>query len=349
MTNKTKTIKVSVIIPVYNAGKYFADCLKSISLQSYANTEIIIIDDGSTDNSRHIAEDYSRSDDRIMIYSFGSSQGVSSARNLGLTMATGDYVMFIDADDWIENNTIERLVEVITKWDMPDVLFYNFLYERSGKIVKNKKYPTVTYPLSRKDKEIIIAETLAPFVRSSTGKGLGYCWNKIIKASVYKQLLFPMPGLKPYGEDLVFTIEAISKTNKVLFLDDYLYHYRINHSSLSFAFNNDILLSNDIFFREVESLVGKIDKRTYYSRALYMLVKEIQLFIFNKSNKVSFLKKMRIMKMELKKQPYAVAIKDVRLSDLNTYLRWYLLLFRMRFVFGIFCFSKLDGFLRRFV
>ena len=92
--------KISIIIPVYNAEKYLKCCLDSILNQSYKNLEIIIINDGSTDNSLKVIEEYKKNDNRIILIS-QKNQGVSKSRNNGLELATGDYIMFIDPDDWI--------------------------------------------------------------------------------------------------------------------------------------------------------------------------------------------------------------------------------------------------------
>ena len=103
---------ISVIIPIYNMEKYLDRCINSITEQSYKNIEILLINDGSTDNSLKICKKFQKEDERIKFFSM-NHQGVSIARNLGIEKAKGKYIMFIDSDDWIEKDTIKNLYENI--------------------------------------------------------------------------------------------------------------------------------------------------------------------------------------------------------------------------------------------
>ena len=104
--------KISVIIPVYNTELYLRRCLESVINQTYTNLQIIIIDDGSTDNSLKICTEYAQNDNRLIVYSQNNS-GVSAARNKGLDMATGDYIAFVDSDDFIENDMFAKLLNTM--------------------------------------------------------------------------------------------------------------------------------------------------------------------------------------------------------------------------------------------
>ena len=101
--------KVSIIIPVYKVEKYIDQCLESVTNQTYSNLEIILVDDGSPDNCPEICEQWKRRDDRIRVI-HQENQGVSSARNAALKVMTGDYIMFVDPDDWIASEMVEKLV-----------------------------------------------------------------------------------------------------------------------------------------------------------------------------------------------------------------------------------------------
>ena len=108
---------LSVIVPMFNVEKYVEKCLKSISDQTYANLEIIVINDGSTDNSRKIAEICRKNDDRIKIYDFENA-GLSEARNRGLKLAKGDYIAFVDSDDWLANDMYSILIKKAIQYDL---------------------------------------------------------------------------------------------------------------------------------------------------------------------------------------------------------------------------------------
>lgn len=110
MENKNKVGKISIIIPIYNVEKYINQCLESISMQTYGNMEILLIDDGSTDQSGNLCDEYAKTDKRFQVI-HKVNGGVSSARQAGLNKATGDYISFIDPDDYIEPNMMEEMLE----------------------------------------------------------------------------------------------------------------------------------------------------------------------------------------------------------------------------------------------
>lgn len=163
-------IKVSIIIPVYGVEKYISQCLESVINQSYENIEIIVVNDGTKDNSMKIVEEYLL-DERIKIIN-KENGGLASARNRGIEEATGEYIYFLDSDDWIEVNTIEVLVEESNNLD---IIYSNFWYFDE----KNQK--------KRKNKEKIKSNM------SMTGEYLlGYSteimvWNKIYKKVFLKK------------------------------------------------------------------------------------------------------------------------------------------------------------------
>ena len=119
-----KTPLVSIIVPVYNTEKYIRECLDSLTQQSYSHIEIIAVDDGSTDNSLCLLKELSVKDNRLKVSS-QPNQGVSVARNLALSKATGTYVMFVDADDWIDSSTIEECLQAI---EDADVCFLSLIH-----------------------------------------------------------------------------------------------------------------------------------------------------------------------------------------------------------------------------
>src|SRR5699024_7536935 len=139
-----KMFKVSVIVPVYNSEKYLTQCIESLIEQTYDNIEIIIVNDGSTDNSGMICKDFEERDNRVKVFNIPNS-GVSTARNIGIEKSKGDYITFVDSDDWVDRNMIEFAVEKITV-DNSDIVMWSYL-----KAFKNEelKLPLV----SNKDME----------------------------------------------------------------------------------------------------------------------------------------------------------------------------------------------------
>ena len=117
-------IKISIIMPVYNKEKYLKNTIDSILKQEYKNFELIIVDDGSTDKSKYICDEYASKDSRIKVYHI-KNEGVSNARNIGLKYATGDYIQFIDADDTINTNTFSKYIDILNN-KLYDVIFSSY-------------------------------------------------------------------------------------------------------------------------------------------------------------------------------------------------------------------------------
>ncbi len=117
---------ITVIIPVYNTEEYLRSCLDSIINQTYRNLEILVIDDGSTDLSPAICDTYAELDSRVQVI-HKENQGVSASRNLGIEMATGDYISFIDSDDWLESESYEHLISCFVEHKVDAVIFEYFV------------------------------------------------------------------------------------------------------------------------------------------------------------------------------------------------------------------------------
>ena len=127
---------ISVIVPIYNAEKYLKICIDSIINQSYYNIQIILVDDGSEDNCPAICDEYAQLDTRIIVI-HKKNQGLVLARKSGLQIATGEYITFVDADDYIDIDTYEKIVNNIN-YDMPDIIAYDLIEEYSDRTVKKE-------------------------------------------------------------------------------------------------------------------------------------------------------------------------------------------------------------------
>ena len=131
-------MKISIIIPIYNGEKFIKKCLNSILNQTYKNWEVIIVNDGSTDNTELILKEYCEKDSRILSFNKKNS-GVSDSRNIGIEKAVGDYITFVDCDDWIEEDTLEKIVAILQEKEC-DVLRYNHFRNYSNNIERVNIY-----------------------------------------------------------------------------------------------------------------------------------------------------------------------------------------------------------------
>ncbi len=243
--------KISVIVPVYNSEKYLVRCLDSIKSQTYSNLEIILIDDGSADNSPAICDSYAKSDSRFIVI-HKKNAGVSAARNDGLFHCTGDYITFVDSDDYIDNDMYSTMISISIKHSV-DIVMCDCLKEfgshqekyshniRSGyydyEDLKNKYYPNL----------LITPDCEYPPAISN--------WLLMIKSECIKkndQLICKYPDGVKYSEDLFFGAQVISKAKSFYYLKDKcFYHYVANDSSATHTFNpkkwdNYLMLHNKI-------------------------------------------------------------------------------------------------------
>lgn len=208
--------KISIIVPIYNTAKYLPTCLNSILNQTYQNLEIILVDDGSTDNSSKIIKEYAKKDQRIKVI-HQKNAGLSSARNAGLETATGDYVTFVDSDDEIDLKMIKKMMGAISS-SKADVAVCSFkeIYSNGKTIYFNHHYPQKIYNTEAALRAMLLEKG---FMLSST--------MKLFPKTFFKDIQFPVGKLH---EDVDTTYKLILKASKVIFLPDayYIYHHHNN-------------------------------------------------------------------------------------------------------------------------
>lgn len=213
---------VSVLIPVYNVSRYLPQCLDSVISQTYRRLEIIIIDDGSTDDSGSICDRYAERDDRIHVIHSGNS-GLSAARNLGLEYVSGQYISFLDSDDWIEPHTIETLMNA-AQLTGADIVDARKCSEYVGETVHRSSETKYSYTYSGQDIMSAFAEKWIDNV----------VWNKLYRAECFENIRFPEGCTY---EDIA-TVWKLMKNRAenggtVAAVSDELFHYRIRKSSIS--------------------------------------------------------------------------------------------------------------------
>lgn len=202
---------ISVIVPIYNVEAYLKQCIDSIITQTYTDLEIILIDDGSTDNSGEIADSYS--DKRIKVF-HTSNHGLSAARNIGIDNAHGEYLFFVDSDDWLEEDILES---ALNKMCESDILCIGVINESDLKSVFSPIEPCVYYG----------GEALDALLND---KILNVVWNKLYRKECFSNLRFPEGRI---CEDMATTYKLLRNASSVKLIDEYGYHYRIRRGSLS--------------------------------------------------------------------------------------------------------------------
>ena len=206
--------KISVIIPVYNAEKYLRECLDSITNQTFKDIEIICVNDGSTDSSLQILNEYAQKDNRIIVIS-QDNQGLSAARNTGIANATGEYISFVDSDDYVSENLYENLVKYLPQ---ELICFESQLYPQDLKNPINKNLVNKYNGLVNVDDKIIKNTNV-------------YAWNKLFKTSIIKENNIQFPKGLTF-EDFPFIWEYMLCIKKAYYLNKKLYFYRQHNNSI---------------------------------------------------------------------------------------------------------------------
>ena len=283
---------ISVIVPVYNAEKYLQKCLDSILEQTYQNLEIIIINDGSTDNSGQICQEYEKQDDRI-IYIEKENSGVSDTRNAGLDRMTGTYVTFVDSDDWVEPNYIKFLYEKVIEYqadivvgnytsfnESNSVFYFHISTDYYEKVYDNKSIIPCLYD----SKELLKSALIVP-------------WGKIYKKEIIANLRFPINRI---GEDALFNLKALLDSEKVVYVNKSAYIYRVREGSLSNTWTDEWIRDAIYIIEERLSLLATLGyPLSEHRRAYKMSLDYISSEAYNRglanSHELNYIKEKKML------------------------------------------------------
>ena len=208
---------ISIIVPVYNVEEYVGMCIESVCNQTYRNLEIILVDDGSTDRSGDICDAYARRDERIRVI-HKENGGLSDARNAGMEVASGEYISFIDSDDWIDSNMYEVL-EDYAEQEMLDVMSCQLCAEIENKKPDNNIAAPRNFRVMSSDE--LLQHTVMAYENS-------VC-NRLFRKKLIENLRFPVGRCY---EDMLFTLRALLRTRRGGYVDNAFYHYRTRSTSI---------------------------------------------------------------------------------------------------------------------
>lgn len=314
--------QISIIIPVYNSEKYIEKCLNSVLNQSYKNLEIICINDGSTDNSEEIIKKYKKIDKRIILFNKNNS-GVSDTRNFGISKSSGNYIMFLDSDDYIEEKYIEELEKNLHDAEIIKSAYteVNLDKEEKKSIYKNNKNDyifDITYPKELEN-------------HLKTSEYNSSCCRLIKKSLIIENNIKFDSNLK-YGEDMLFSFECYMNSKKTLYIKNYGYNYLINNTSAMKNMSiealekyfSDNLATTDIILKKHEMDL-KNKKLLYlktlvtFERTCYKLVKNYNYEMF-----------LEIVRKEYKKYKFYInKITILKYGTIKNKISYLLLKFKL--------------------
>jgi glycosyltransferase involved in cell wall biosynthesis len=226
----------SIVVPVYNVERYIQVCLDSIQTQTYRDFEVIVVNDCTPDNSMELIKEYANKDNRFRIVEHTVNKGLVAARDTGVTTASGQYIIFVDSDDWIEQNQLEELSDCISKYDEPDVLLFGLYLSHNG---KSSKVPLQVHAgLYKNDKLHELQTQMLQFSALNHQRIVApNVYTKVYKREVINVFSHKIPLDITIGEDVPRSYPCLLKAKSLFVLDKHLYHYRMNQGSMSMKYS----------------------------------------------------------------------------------------------------------------
>lgn len=317
---------LSFIIPVYNAEKYLKKCVESILHQTFDEFEAIFIDDASTDKSLDILRSYAY-DKRIKIIS-KANEGVSLARNCGLEVAKGEYLMFVDADDWIDKNTAKIMIDAI-QGKQADVVFWPYIREFGNRSLKKKIYDEEEVVFNTEEVRNKLHRRFIGLVGNELKKpenadALCTVWGKLYKRSIIEENHIRFEDIREIGtyEDGLFNLYYFRYVHKAVYLNKYYYHYRkYNDSSITTMYNPYLYAEWNRLFDKMEGYIHNNFLPELYQDALNnrialsILGQGINIALANKTHR----EKVKLIRDILYTPRYRNAYKKLEIKNFPSY------------------------------
>lgn len=311
--------KISIIVPCYNVEKYLKQCLDSIVNQTYKNLEIICVNDGSTDNTLDILKEYAFKDYRIVIID-QENIGASQARNNALKIITGDFVAFVDGDDWIDKSVFEKAILKVTEFNC-DLVFWSYNKCYDEKKIKNPIYGAENKSLSDNDftdlYRTIFGLTGSQLSKPELADSLCTIWGKLYKKELLDNIQFV--DLQEIGtfEDGLFNIQCLLKAKSAYYINECLYNYRKNNSvSITTCYKPDLFKRWLNLYSIIEEFITKNNLDFSFRQALNnrIALSLIGLGLNELANPKSSFAQIRNIGEFLKSKKYRNAYKTLELK-----------------------------------
>lgn len=248
---------ISIIIPSYNSERHLRQCLESITKQTYSDLEVICVDDSSTDNTQLILKQFASTDPRINIITNPINRGISESRNIGMKAARGEWIMFVDSDDWIAPDNCEQALNIASCHDA-DTLMWCYIREFDSKSLP-KVFETNQRVWAGEDVRNIRRRMVGPYREELSRPDLldawGTIWGKLYSRRIIesgKPTTFIDTNKIGTAEDVIFNIDYLAKAKKVVYVPQPWYHYRKSMDSYSNIHRADLNQKWDKLFDEME-------------------------------------------------------------------------------------------------
>lgn len=311
---------ISIVVPVYKTREvYLRQCIDSLINQTFKDIEIILVDDGSPDNAGVICDEYAEKDPRIKVI-HQQNQGVSVARNVGIEKATGKWITFVDADDFVEHNMCDVIYHEAEKTKVDILIFASYICTLAGR-EKNSYFAEDYRLFSHSDKEEIELQIINNKVAPFTPKfgSVGWTWGKLYRLDFLKRnRLSYKVGLKR-AQDVVFNLHAFERANNILYIDRFLYNYRSNHSSAMNRYIENVWGYFQIVLDEFMDFIKRNNKTdlfylAYNMKVVSFICEALRNDYFNKQNPKSLKVRLKELYRLLSNETCSTALKNLDIS-----------------------------------
>ena len=327
---------ISVIVPVYEvAEEYFHKCVESILSQSYKDLQLVLVDDGARKPLPELCEEYAGRDERVLVL-HQENKGASAARNAGLNACSGQYVTFVDSDDYIAENTLELAAERI-EGDNLQVLLWGSYKCYGSRLEKYMPYSDDIRLFDKDRKRELMYKTLVgylPFYREpATRFGSGSCCSKLYDRSFLMEngLLYP-EGIKR-AEDVNFNLRVFDRADRIGYMNRHLYYYRQLQDSATYSYREGGIEVFTSALGAIRDFLEETHKdgeflQIYYMRCIFFFLESMDMDYFNPNNKKPLGKRLGEMRGALNEEPYREAVENIELKRLSMARRLPVLLMR---------------------
>lgn len=319
--------KISIIVPVYKVEKFLRKSIESFKNQTLTDIEIVLVDDGSPDDCGKICDQYAANDKRIKVL-HKKNAGVSAARNDGLKMATGDYIIFCDSDDWMSENACEVLYKKASESNADVVIGDVYMAYENGKS-KYVKFYKDEFNVSDRNKinDLIKADIYRSYCPNppEEGPAFGYGgpWNKLVRRTLLddNNIRFDL-RVKGVFDDILYTAHILYYANMISYIQKPVYYYRIVENSITHSYKPNVLEINAEIFNAWMEFIHETENTGAFAKPFYACVmrrieESLKLYFINEKNPED----KSVLKQEFKKilsqDPYKTAIRNVDLNKIT--------------------------------
>lgn len=335
---------VSIIIPVYRVEKkYFDECMASVLGQTYEDIEVLLVDDGALPELAQACDEYANADNRVRVF-HQENKGAAAARNLGLDNAKGDYITFVDSDDYISKDNIQKAYDRITSDNLQVLLWgsYKCYGERHEKYMP---YTADVKEFSELEKRDLMLKTMVgylPFYKEPASHfGSGSCCSKMYRRSFLNDNNLRYPEGIKRAEDVNFNIRVFDRAEHIGYLNEHFYYYRQLSDSATYTYRQggiqvftDALGALESFLKETKK--DELFWQVYYMRCVFFFLESMDMDYLNPMNKAPLRERLGQMREAVEKKPYSEAVKKLDFKYMSMARRIPVLLMKYKCM-GLLC------------